>query len=320
LDRLEELFVKYRHKDSYIKLGKMLVETPFVNPQDSRLKPSAFQGLWLDWNEGHRFELNAGVFNKVSPRSTTEWVYISESIGLYDHYQNEGTASPINRDINLWILGGHIKLNENTRFHNWQYYINQYSYVNFNQFEWCKSAIKLGLQYVFQNGLDEKQLFSEQDLKQESHIVSARMKWIKPRWQVSYNVTQGLSVGRFTFPKEWHAKPFYTFISRHRIEAFHEVNSHAVKLDAQPFRTWKQLNIGLYLARTIYEDVNELTNTRNSRSLSQISLDLQARLRDNGDNLSFMLLNTFILANEVISNPILKEERHLTQLIVNFKF
>lgn len=298
----------------------MLVETPFVNPQDSRLKPSAFQGLWLDWNEGHRFELNAGVFNKVSPRSTTEWVYISESIGLYDHYQNEGTASPINRDINLWILGGHIKLNENTRFHNWQYYINQYSYVNFNQFEWCKSAIKLGLQYVFQNGLDEKQLFSEQDLKQESHIVSARMKWIKPRWQVSYNVTQGLSVGRFTFPKEWHAKPFYTFISRHRIEAFHEVNSHAVKLDAQPFRTWKQLNIGLYLARTIYEDVNELTNTRNSRSLSQISLDLQARLRDNGDNLSFMLLNTFILANEVISNPILKEERHLTQLIVNFKF
>jgi hypothetical protein len=320
LDRLEELFVKYRHKDSYLKLGKMLVETPFVNPQDSRMKPSAFQGIWFDWNEGHRFEVNGGVFNKVSPRSTTEWIHISESIGLYDHYLDGDAASPIFKDINLWVLGGHVEINENFNFHNWQYYINRFSYVNFNQIEWRKSSFKIGLQYIFQKGLDSDQVFDQQSPNHQAHLVSAQLKWIGPKWQVSYNNTQNLSIHPFIFPKEWGAEPFYTFISRHRIEALNEVNSQAIKLDLQPINDWQDFNLGLYTAVTSYEAVDSFTNTKTDNYMTQISLDIRSRFNNYWENLSFRLLNTVLIGNEEGSNSFLEEEIFHSQLIVNYKF
>ncbi|MBK6263550.1 OprD family outer membrane porin [Marivirga sp. S37H4] len=320
LDRLEELFVKYRHKDSYIKLGKMLVETPFVNPQDSRMKPSAFQGLWIDWNEGHRLELNGGIFNKVSPRSTTEWIGISESIGLYERYQKGDTSSPIHENINLWILGAHYKINSNMNYHNWQYYISQFSYVNFNQLEWRKSPIQIGIQYVFQKGLDKRQLFSKMPAKQNTSIMSGQVKWIAPKWQISYNITQGLSDTPFIFSKEWGNDPFYTYISRHRIEGLNGVNSHSIKLNLQPFNNWKDFNLGVYGIRTAYEEVDVLLNNSTDSYLNQLSLDMQAHFSKHWENLSFRFLNTILIAKGKVINPFLKEEIFHSQLIVNYNF
>ncbi len=319
LDRLEELFVKYRHKDSYIKLGKMLIETPFVNPQDSRMKPSAFQGLSFDWNEGHKFEINGGVFNKVSPRSTTEWVSISESIGLYDRFQKADTHTLIHRNINLYIFGGHYKITSYLNYHNWQYYVNKLSYVNFNQLEWSKNALQIGLQYVFQQGLDDEKVFGDQLSNNHNQFLSGQLKWNLPNGQISYNTTQSLSDSPFIFPKEWGAEPFYTFISRHRIEGLDAINSHAIKIEIQPFNQWNDFNLGIYGVRTSFDE-DAVNNIKRENHFNQLSLDIQAKFYKDWDNLSFRLLNTLLFANEDVVNPFLKEEILHAQLILNYKF
>lgn len=309
LDRLEELFIKYRYKDSYLKLGKMLLNTPLVNPQDSRMKPSAFQGIWLDWNEGHKFEVNGGFFNKVSPRSTTEWMSISESIGLYEHLLNSETEHPEILTNGLAILGGHYLPTEKTSFHSWQYYIDQLSFVSFNQIEYNEKRIKLGLQYLFQNSLGENEYLKEDHQVQ---ILSGQLKWINNKWQLSYNQTISLTDDALKFPAEWGAEPFYTFISRHRIEGLEGNNSRAIKFDTQPFKKWQSLNVGIY---GVYSSFNKEEN-----SLSQLSLDIQTHFRGDWKNLKLRFLNAYFFPRNLAEDSFLHEPIFHSQLILNYQF
>jgi hypothetical protein len=311
LDRLEELFIKYRHKDSYIKLGKMLLNTPLVNPQDSRMKPSAFQGIWLDWNEGHKFEINGGFFNKVSPRSTTEWIKISESMELYEYLLNPDSIHYEVDTKGLVIVGGHYIPNEKLSFHSWQYLIENISFITFNQIEYQESQIKLGLQYYFQNSINENH-YLDRDLL--THKISGQIKWIEDKWQISYNQTANLTDYAMKFPSEWGAEPFYTFISRHRIIGLEEVNSRAVKLDIQPFDKWKSLNIGLY-------GVNSSFNQSKAEySMTQLSLDIQTYFHGNWKALKLRVLNSYFITDGFAEGDFLHESIFHSQLILNYRF
>lgn len=311
LDRLEELFIKYRYKDSYIKVGKMLLNTPLVNPQDSRMKPSAFQGIWLDWNEGHRFEINGGFFNKVSPRSTTEWISISESIGLYDHLIDPEREHHAISTQGLGLLGGHYLPNEKISLHSWQYYIDNISFVSFNQLEYSQNSIKLGVQYLFQNSLSENH-FLEKNHK--AQLLSGQLKWIRKAWQISYNQTISLTEDALKFPSEWGAEPFYTFISRHRIEGLDQINSQAIKVDFQPIESWSSLNIGLYGVHSSFNQNKE------ESSFTQLSLDIQTRLKEDWKNLKIRFLNSYFMTEGFSEGSFLYEDIFHSQLIVNYKF
>lgn len=311
LDRLEELFIKYRYKDSYIKLGKMLLSTPLVNPQDSRMKPSAFQGIWLDWNEGHSFEINGGYFNKVSPRSTTEWINISESINLYDHLLNPESEHTTINTRGIAMLGGHYLPNETISLHSWQYYIDGISFVSFNQLEYTQKNIKLGLQYVFQNSPGENEYLAA---NYQAQLLSGQLKWVSNKWQLSYNQTLVLSDDAFKFPSEWGAEPFYTFISRHRIQGLDGNNSQAVKLDLQPFTNWKSMNLGIYAVRsTFYLDKQE-------SSLSQFNLDIQTHFKEDWKALKLRILNSYFLPNGIEEGTFISEPIFHSQLILNYQF
>ncbi|ADR23080.1 hypothetical protein MATR_30710 [Marivirga tractuosa] len=311
LDRLEELFIKYRYKDSYIKIGKMLVNTPLVNPQDSRMKPSAFQGIWLDWNEGHRFELNGGFFNKVSPRSTTEWIPTNESIRLYDHLLDPENEDASIKTRGLIILGGHYIPNETIRFHSWQYYIDKVSLLSFNQIEYHRTKTKLGFQYLYQHSLGENHYLN---LNHQAHLLSGHLKWINDKWQLSYNQTLSLTGDALKFPAEWGAEPFYTFISRHRIEGLDNINSKAIKIDLQPFDGWNALNIGVYGIHTRFG-----TDLKGN-SLTQFSIDLQTHFRGDWKALKLRLLNSYFHSNGITEGSFLSEPIFHSQMILNYQF
>ncbi|WP_296622556.1 OprD family outer membrane porin [Marivirga sp.] len=311
LDRLEELFIKYRYKDSYLKLGKMLLNTPLINPQDSRMKPSAFQGIWLDWNEGHQFEINGGFFNKVSPRSTTEWVSISESIGLYDHLLNADTEHTIINTRGLGMLGGHYLPNDHISFHSWQYYIDRVSFVSFNQLEFTQNHIKLGLQYLFQNSLGGNKYLNTD---YQAQLLSGQLQWDNNKWQISYNQSYSLTGDAFKFPSEWGSEPFYTFISRHRIEGLEDTNSQTLKFDTQPFKNWESLNVGVYgVHSTFYQDVEE-------NSLTQLSIDVQTHLKGEWKVLKLRLLNSYIIPDGFAEDSFYHEQIFHSQLILNYQF
>ncbi|MEY3541459.1 MAG: hypothetical protein RLZZ204_271, partial [Bacteroidota bacterium] len=81
IDRLEELYLKYSFKKSSITLGKQLINTPFINLQDGRMRPTEVNGLWLDHKmKKTRFE--GGVIYQISPRGTVKWFDVGKSIGV----------------------------------------------------------------------------------------------------------------------------------------------------------------------------------------------------------------------------------------------
>ena len=47
IDRLEELYIQYQKNKTTITLGKQLLNTPFINLQDGRMRPTEVQGLWI---------------------------------------------------------------------------------------------------------------------------------------------------------------------------------------------------------------------------------------------------------------------------------
>ena len=83
LDRLEDLNLKYSRKTWSMKLGKQHIRSPFINPQDGRMRPTLVQGALFEYQAQKKMVLNAGLINRVSPRSTVRWYSVGESMGLY---------------------------------------------------------------------------------------------------------------------------------------------------------------------------------------------------------------------------------------------
>jgi hypothetical protein len=50
IKRLEELYLKYQDNSFSIKAGRQFINTPFINLQDGRMRPTAVEGLWLQAN------------------------------------------------------------------------------------------------------------------------------------------------------------------------------------------------------------------------------------------------------------------------------
>ena len=73
IDRLEELYLKYSYKTSSIIFGKQLINTPFINLQDGRMRPTGVEGIWLELNEIKKMKIEGGWLYSISPRATTKF-------------------------------------------------------------------------------------------------------------------------------------------------------------------------------------------------------------------------------------------------------
>ena len=82
INRLEELYLKYNFKNSYIRIGRQFINTPFINLQDGRMNSTAAEGIWTEVNEIRKLKFQFGYLWGMSPRSTNRWYKPGESIGI----------------------------------------------------------------------------------------------------------------------------------------------------------------------------------------------------------------------------------------------
>jgi hypothetical protein len=76
LDRLEELYLKYNFGKSHIIAGKQLINTPFINLQDGRMRPTEVGGLYGEIFPGKKniTQRNRGlVWNRRIDRYLSKW-------------------------------------------------------------------------------------------------------------------------------------------------------------------------------------------------------------------------------------------------------
>ena len=239
IDRLEELYIKYHFKSNHITLGKQLINTPFINLQDGRMRPTEVEGIWTEINSIKKIKLQLGYLYGISPRSTVKWFKVAESIGVYPVGVNdEGIKSAYAGNLEskgIFLAGITTQLNENLKLQFW----NQYTENIFNSamlqadYEYPltqNSKLFAAAQFVRQDAVndggneDPSKTYFEKGAR--AITFGTRLGWKNDKWETSLNYNRITADGRYLMPREWGRDPFFTFLPRERNEGLGD--AHAV--------------------------------------------------------------------------------------------
>jgi hypothetical protein len=240
--RLEELFLKYKLSKSSITVGKMLLNTPFFNPQDGRMRPTFEEGAWITIAESKKIGFNGGWIWSASPRSTVKWYRLQESIGLYPMGVNEN-GKKLDYFGNVVTNGmaiANVYFQPSTKFkiNLWNGYLDNIMNtgiveINAKQNVSEKTNLYEGLIYIHQDALNyggnidqNKTYFKKGGM---SNVISAQVGLKGKVNNTSINYTHITGDGEYLMPREWGKEIFYTFLPRERNEGLGNVHAFVIR-------------------------------------------------------------------------------------------
>ena len=239
LDRLEDLFVEYKNKKITVTVGRQPLNTPFINLQDGRMRPTEVQGIWSQY-KSKTMKLYIGWLNQFSPRSTFRWYNTGGSIGLYSVGVNsDGTPSGYKNQLNskgVALLGSDIRIGKKYQLQFWNQLTDNIFNSNLLQLEKIPdsvSSIYFGLQLITQQSvnqgghIDASKRYFQPD--QSSLVWGGRLGIWMGQWDHSINFTRITKHGRYLMPREWGRDPFYTFLMGERNEGLGDVHALVIK-------------------------------------------------------------------------------------------
>ena len=331
--RMEELYLQYKAENSYVRLGRQLLNTPFINPQDGRMSPTFVQGLYGNLQLSPRWNIEGGWLNRMAPRSTSRWYGVGESMGFYPQgLRPSGQASNYFSNIEsrgVGIFGVHFRPNSKIQISAWNHFVENVLNIGLVQLNGSfpideKWSMVSGLQLIRQDAVNDG---GNSDLTKTflnpssySNIVSAKIGAKNQRVEFSINYTRISKTGRFQFPREWGRDPFFTFMPRERNEGNGGVNALAAKFDYS-FNTGKT-NLGASHGRFSLPEANDAKyNKYGIPSYHQTNIELRHQL---SQSLSLQYLavykgklgDTFGNDRYVIN----KVNMFYQNLVVNYKF
>ena len=235
--RLELLSLGYSHPKFGFKLGKMGIQSDWVNAQDGRLSPTVVEGIQAWYTPKPNWKITAWGINRMNIRGSKDWLAIGETVGLLPMGRNPlGKASAYSGNtsspwLGIWELEGKFKGGKTFRFS--QTFASNLFATYWATFEKTSNNSRgtwtAGIQSGFQHGLGhggnslpELQYKNPKDL---NFAVSAKLNWKKGAWETQLSATQVGGNGRWLSPREWGKDAWYTFIPRERNEGFETVTA-----------------------------------------------------------------------------------------------
>lgn len=287
LDRLEELYLKYSFKNSHLIFGKQLINTPFINMQDGRMRPTEVQGIWVKFNGSSSTKVEGGFLYKISPRSTVKWYTTGESIGIYATGVNaNGSKAQYAGNVastGIALFGISRAITTNLKIQLWEQYVENIFNTAMAQLDYSHqmasgSKIFGAYQVIRQDALKDggnenpsKTYFIKGG---KSFSYGVRIGWKNEHLEATLNINRITKDGRFQMPREWGIEPFFTSLSRERNEglgnihaAVAKINYHLIKV---PVKT--SLAFGFY---DLPEANNYALNKYAMPSYNQINADVQ---------------------------------------------
>ena len=320
LDRLEELYLRYKWgKYNHLEFGRIHINTPFVNPQHGRMRPTLQKGAWFRIAENQKkVQLHGGYIFGVSPRSTVEWFSMSETIGLYpsgvDVFGKKSNYAGNIESHGLALLHGQLNL-EKAKFHVWNGYLENIMNTAicevflFQQKDKKAYLPKIQIAYFHQNAIadggnaDPTKTYIQKGA--QSNAISLRIENKVPEsdifWQV--NFTHITKDGRYLMPREYGKDWFYTFLPRERNEGLGGVDAVMVKVGAEN----KTKRYSGHLAYGYYHlpDVKDFRlNKYGMPSYHQINIEGNLALKGFFENFTLRaLIAAKLKAGETYDNP-----------------
>jgi hypothetical protein len=310
--RLELFSLAYSQPTFGVKVGKMGIQSDWVNAQDGRLSPTVVEGVhaWVALTPS--WKVKGWGINRMNIRGSKDWLPVGETLGIFPQGRSilgkpatyfGNTASSW---LGIWELEG--KIGKGTKFRFSQTYAANLFSTSWATLErsWKTSAglWNTGIQSGLQQGLgeggngDPQQQYK--DPKDLNVAVSTKLNWKKGPWEAQLSATQVGGNGRWLSPREWGKDAWYTFIPRERNEGFESVSA-AVGYISYRF---EKAGIQVYTFAGIHKlpDLqNAAANKYNFPSYWQHNLGLKYSPKK-ATNLDFQLI---LVVKEPVSNEIL---------------
>jgi len=334
LDRLEELYLRYRFNKTSLTFGRQFINTPFINKQDGRMRPTAIEGAWLNSSLGN-WQIDAGWLKRISPRTTVSWYSIGESVGIYSSGVNpDGSKSgyPGNTYSKAALLSGVQYKNQLLHLQVWNTWVENLMNTILVQPEFKFSLNKkekfvLGLQYVYQSGVgkggnaDILKAYYPPD--NHTWIAASRLGYESEIWKSNLNYIHISNEDRFLMPREWGREPFYTFMARERNEGLGGVNAFTVNNEFTS--TNKKWKLALGYGRYYLPDIdNYRLNKYGMPSYQQINLQTDYYFNGFLKNFDIQLLFTWkgpIENHSLKAGNIINRVNMLnSNLVINYHF
>ena len=335
IDRLEELYFSYSWKKGLVTLGKQIINTPFINPQDGRMRPTGVEGIWLKTKKGNT-EIDAGVLWGISPRSTVRWFNIGQSLGIYPQGVN-ALSKPSNYKDHIdskfiGLFGITYPISKQTKLRLWEQLADQVFNTVLLQADQEFSAndkvhyyasVQTIIQHSLKNGGNQDPDHTYMQKGSSSLSFGARFGWKKKSQDISFNYTRITRHGRYLMPREWGRDPLFTFLPRERNEGFGDVNAWMLQYKKQFGESGLQSQVGLG-----YYQLPDVLNTQLNKygmpSYTQFNIDIQYNFKGLLSGTQAQLLYVYKgQAGNSYNNDkyvIHKVNASLFNLILNYRF
>ncbi|MEP7376496.1 MAG: OprD family outer membrane porin [Chitinophagaceae bacterium] len=336
IDRLEELYLKYNFRKSNLTFGKQLLNTPFINLQDGRMRPTEVEGLWTEINEIKRTKLELGYLYGISPRSTIKWYKAEKSVGIYPAGVNpDGSRSGYRDNLKsngILMMGITHKLNKNINLQLWDLYADNIfnSLLLQGDYQYPltkKSSLIVAAQLIRQDAISDggnedatKTYFEKAGT---AWTFSGKTGWRNDHWETTLNYTRITAHGRYLMPREWGREPFFTFLPRERNEGLGDVHAVMGKINYKipSIRLTTSAALGRY---NLPDVTNFALNKYGLPSYNQFNLDARYRFAGLLKGLEAQLL--FVYKNKTGNSygndryVINKVNMSLWNMVINYQF
>lgn len=334
INRLEEFFIKYQYKGFKGVLGRQLLNTPFINLQDGRMRPTAASGLWMEYNikPQHLFQL--GLITGIAPRSTSVWYSLDNSIGIYPTGINaEGNRSLYAGNVNTkgaFLFNYQWQHKKLPMIQFWNIYLDNIFNTTLIQLEWEKPLANgkyyLGSQSALQlkvgNGGNANLNLTYNTNTENVWVFGGRIGWKYTKWDHSLNFNRITEGGRYLMPREWGRDYFYTFMPRERNEGYGNVTAWVLK---SAYKFSQSTSTTLMAGKFILPDVKDFyLNKYGMPSYAQMNLDVRYKFNGWLRGLEAQILYVRKWnQGETYDNPrfvIHKVDMNLINVVLNFRF
>jgi hypothetical protein len=241
---LDELYLEYTIGKSNLTVGRQVINTPFINLQDGRMRATGVEGAWVQINQLKHTQVEGGWLYSISPRGTSKWYSPGESMGIYPVGLNiDGTKAQYKNAVksrSLAVLGVTTSLSPNLKIQVWDLFSANVSNSALLQADIQhalknKNIVFASAQLIRQDAVndggneDVTKTYFEKNGKSLS--FGSMIGWKNKQWETSLNYNRITRAGRYLMPREWGRDPFFTFMPRERNEGFGDVHALMAKVN-----------------------------------------------------------------------------------------
>lgn len=284
--KLETFSLSYTNTNFGLKVGRMGINTDWVNSQDGRLSPTAVQGLntWIILAK--KWKLNLWAIDRLSIRGSSEWLGVGETVGIYpqgrsvagrpgNYFGNtESNWLWISELDRQWTGGSKIHFSHTLAQNLFSTYWASFEKNKKNKTTIWTFGVQSGVQHGVGEGGNPDAKLAYKMPEDVNYATSVRLGFRNGSWITHLNYTHVGGKGRWLSPREWGKDAWYTFIPRERNEGFESVDALVGYLEYR----FEKVPIQLYAhggIHWLYDVENVAANKYNFPSYRQLNLGVK---------------------------------------------